>query len=153
MERFVPKNGVPKNGFPIVFSKSDLAGGGLFLSRKFFLKKPNFPECAQVLLVTWVKLNSINAHLSPPPTYIAEECLLLVKLSASFWCSKVPLIRSGAAEYLLMVQQSAPYKLWCSRVHPSSAAECAPSGAAECPFWCSRVPPSGAKECLLLVQH
>ena len=68
MERFVPKNGVPKNGFPIVFSKSDLAGGGLFLSRKKILKKPNFLECAQVLLVTWVKLNSINTHLSTPPS-------------------------------------------------------------------------------------
>ena len=59
---------------------------------------------------------------------------------------------SGETECLLLVQHSAPYKLWCSRVHPSSAAECPPFGAAECPFWCKRVPPSGAAECPLLVQ-
>ena len=40
------------------------------MSRKQILKKPTFPECAQVLLVMWVKLKSINAHLSPPPTTI-----------------------------------------------------------------------------------
>ena len=39
MERFVPKNGVPKNGFPIVFSKSDLAGGGAFFEPNKFSEK------------------------------------------------------------------------------------------------------------------
>ena len=67
MERFVPKNGVPKNGFPIVFSKSDLGGGKQFFRRNFFLKKPNTPEYAQVLVVTCPRLNSVTALLSPPP--------------------------------------------------------------------------------------
>ena len=34
LDRFVPKNGVPKNGFPIVFSKSDLGGGDIFCDKK-----------------------------------------------------------------------------------------------------------------------
>ena len=46
LERFVPKNGVPKNEFSIVFSKSDFGGGGQFFPRHFFLKKPNTPEYA-----------------------------------------------------------------------------------------------------------
>ena len=66
MKRFVPKNGVPKNGFPIVFSKSDLGEGGHILWRHFFLKKPNTPEYAQVLVVTCPKLKSVAALLSPP---------------------------------------------------------------------------------------
>ena len=33
-ERFVPKNDVPKNGFLIVFSKSDLGGGGYIFCEK-----------------------------------------------------------------------------------------------------------------------
>ena len=36
VERFVPKKGVPKNGFPIVFFLSDLGGGGAV----FFAKHP-----------------------------------------------------------------------------------------------------------------
>ena len=59
---------VLKNGLPIVFSKCDLTrGGGLILSLIFGLKKPNLLECAKVLVVTWMKLDSINAHLSPHP--------------------------------------------------------------------------------------
>ena len=42
-----------KYGFPIVFSKSDLGGGDL--------------EYAQVLVVTWAKLNSVTALLSHRP--------------------------------------------------------------------------------------
>ena len=30
LEHFVPKKGVPKYGFPIIFSKSDLGVGGRF---------------------------------------------------------------------------------------------------------------------------
>ena len=36
MERFAQKSGVKKNGFPIVFSKSDLGGGGQFFAEIFF---------------------------------------------------------------------------------------------------------------------
>ena len=53
------------NRYFIVFSKSDLTRGG---SRNLFLKKPNDLECDLVLVVTWVKLNSNNALLSPPPS-------------------------------------------------------------------------------------
>ena len=34
LERFVPKNGVMKNGFPIVFSKSDLGMGDSYMEKK-----------------------------------------------------------------------------------------------------------------------
>ena len=43
VERFVPKNGVPKNGFPIVFSKSDLAGGGAYFEPKKNSEKTKLP--------------------------------------------------------------------------------------------------------------
>ena len=43
LERFVPKNDVPKNGLPIVFSKSDLGRGDIFFCQKIFLKKPKTP--------------------------------------------------------------------------------------------------------------
>ena len=68
MSRFVPKNGVPKNLFPVVFSKSDLGGGERFFRQKFFLKKPNTQEYAHVLVVMWAKLNSVTALLSHRPT-------------------------------------------------------------------------------------
>ena len=42
LERIVQKNGVPKNGFLIVFSKSDL-GGGTHFSPKFFSEKAKHP--------------------------------------------------------------------------------------------------------------
>ena len=62
--------GMSKNEFPIIFSKSDLTGVGQLMYQFFLLlKKPNLPERAQVLLVTWVKLNSVNAGLSPLPCY------------------------------------------------------------------------------------
>ena len=54
-----------KNGFLIAFSKSDLGGGADFVTKKF-LKKPNKPEYAQVLVVTCPKLNSVAALLPPP---------------------------------------------------------------------------------------
>ena len=47
MERFVSKNGVPKNGFPIVFSKSDLVGGGTVFSPTFFSEKAKHPGIGQ----------------------------------------------------------------------------------------------------------
>ena len=65
---FHPKKWRSKNGFPIVFSESDLGGGGQFFRQHFFLKKPNTPEYAQVLVVTWAKPNSVTALLSPHPT-------------------------------------------------------------------------------------
>ena len=42
-------------------------GGGLILGRNFFLKKPNTPEYAWVLVVMCPKLNSAAALLSPSP--------------------------------------------------------------------------------------
>ena len=54
--------------FPLYFEKVIWVGGGLFFGRIFFLKKPNTPEYAQVLVVTWAKLNSVTALLSPRPT-------------------------------------------------------------------------------------
>ena len=53
------------NGFPIVFSKSDFGGGDTFFCQNCCLKKPNTPKYAQV---TWAKLNSVTALLSPSPT-------------------------------------------------------------------------------------
>ena len=85
MERFVPKNGVPKNGFPIVFSKSDLGGGGHIFRRNFFLKKPNTPEYAQVLVVTCPKLNSVTALLSPHPTFATLGLLKDIKSIGRFY--------------------------------------------------------------------
>ena len=61
MERFVQYLKKSKNGFPIVFSKCDLA----FFLRNFFLNKPNIPKYAQDLVVTWVKPNSITDLLYP----------------------------------------------------------------------------------------
>ena len=55
-----PKKWRSKNGFPIVFSKSDFGGGDSFFCQTFFLKMPNTPEYAQVLVVTWVKPNSVT---------------------------------------------------------------------------------------------
>ena len=44
LERFVLKNGVPKNEFAIVFSKSDLGGGGdIFFSDFFLSEKAKHP--------------------------------------------------------------------------------------------------------------
>ena len=67
-ECFVPKNAVPKNGFPIVFSKSDLGGGGTYFVTNIFSEKAKHTEYAQVLVVTCPKPNSVAALLSPPPT-------------------------------------------------------------------------------------
>ena len=60
--------------FPLLFEKSNLGGGKLFLTN-FFLKKPNTPEYAQVLVVMWAKLNSVTVLLStPPPLKITWKC-------------------------------------------------------------------------------
>ena len=40
---FCHKNGVPKNGFPILFSKSDLGGGDRFFA-EFFSEKAKHPR-------------------------------------------------------------------------------------------------------------
>ena len=57
-----------KNWFPIEFSKCDLDGGDIFSHWKKTLKKSNTLECAQDLVVTWVKLDCVNALLSPGPS-------------------------------------------------------------------------------------
>ena len=67
LERFGQYLKKRKNGFSILFSKCDLAGWDTFFHRNFFLKKPNTSECAQVLVVTWVKLDCVEALLSPDP--------------------------------------------------------------------------------------
>ena len=55
-----------------------MAGGDTFFHQKIFLKKPNTSECAQVLVVTWVKLDCVEALLSPPPTtsHDMEACIV-----------------------------------------------------------------------------
>ena len=53
--------------FPLYFEKVIWVGGGNFFRQIFFLKKPNTPEYAQVLVVTWAKPNSVTALLSPRP--------------------------------------------------------------------------------------
>ena len=47
-----------KNGFPLVFSKSDLGGGAVFFCWNLFRKKPNTPEYAQDLVVMWTHLTN-----------------------------------------------------------------------------------------------
>ena len=44
MERFVPKNGILNNRFPIVISKSDLDGGGIFLLPTFISENTEHRE-------------------------------------------------------------------------------------------------------------
>ena len=53
--------------FPLYFQNVIWPGGDTFFHQNFFLKKPNTSECAQVLVVTWVKLDCVEALLSPPP--------------------------------------------------------------------------------------
>ena len=43
VDRFVKKNGVSKNGFPVVFTKSDLAGGGGTLNLPKKIRKSQTP--------------------------------------------------------------------------------------------------------------
>ena len=52
--------------FPLYFEKVIWVGGGHFFRRNFFLKKPNTPEYAQVLVVTCPKPNYVAALLSLP---------------------------------------------------------------------------------------
>ena len=66
-ERFVPKNNVPRNGFPIVFSKSDLGGGAYFLHIFFFFLTEHPGIYTQVLLLMCTILDSVTALLSPSP--------------------------------------------------------------------------------------
>ena len=54
--------------FPLYLEKGIWVGEGIFFPRNFFLKKPNTPEYAQVLVVTCPKLNFVTALLSPHPT-------------------------------------------------------------------------------------
>ena len=79
-----------KNGFSIVFSKCDLARGDTFFHQKFFLKKPNTSECVQVLVVTWVKLDCVEALLSPPPL---DNAALIYSYAFSLHWD--PIIRGG----------------------------------------------------------
>ena len=57
-----------KKDFPLYFQKVIWVRGDNFLQNFFFLKKPNTPEYAQVLVVMWAKPNSVTALLSPRPT-------------------------------------------------------------------------------------
>jgi hypothetical protein len=58
----------------IAFSKKGIwvGGGGQFVHQKYCLKKPNTPEYAQDLVITWAKLNSVTALLSPRPNEITQ---------------------------------------------------------------------------------
>ena len=89
LDLFVSKNGVPKNGFLIVFSKSDLGWGGgwVVFSPNFFLEKAKHPKYAQVLVVTCPKLNSVTALLSPPP----KNRSVIVSNEQSEYVFKMPL--------------------------------------------------------------
>ena len=53
-----------KMNFPLYFEKVIWVGWDIFFCRNVLLKKPNTSEYAQVLVVTWVKLDSVNALLS-----------------------------------------------------------------------------------------
>ena len=66
--------------FPLYFQNLIWPGGTSFFIKNLFLKKPNTWECSQVLVVTWVKLDCVEALLSPDPIYWSlscEECRLL----------------------------------------------------------------------------
>ena len=54
-------------------------GGGQFFRRIFFLIKPITTEYAKVLVVTWAKLNSVSALLSPRPTVKVQSIQALPK--------------------------------------------------------------------------
>ena len=56
--------------FQLYFQKVILVGGQFFLHH-LGLKKPNTPEYAKVLFITWAKLSSVTALLSPHPTSTA----------------------------------------------------------------------------------
>ena len=58
-----------QNRLIMVFWKSDLNGGELFLGSFFKMKKPNTLEHATVLVVTWEKLDCIKTLLSRAPIY------------------------------------------------------------------------------------
>ena len=60
-----------KMDFPSYFQKVIWVGGTHFFRRHFYLKKPNTPEYAQVLVLTCPKINSVTALFSPPPPTIA----------------------------------------------------------------------------------
>ena len=65
-----------KKIFHCIFKKWFGCGGGgveKILWRKNILKKPNTPECAQVLVVTCPKPNFVAALLSPPPPVIVVK--------------------------------------------------------------------------------
>ena len=68
MERFVQKNGVPKNGFPIVFKKSDLARGGAFFEPKFFSEKAKLPGMCPSFAGNVGETQFHQCPFIPPPT-------------------------------------------------------------------------------------
>ena len=53
--------------FPLYLQNVIWPGGFIFFINFFFLKKPNTLEFAQVLVVTWVRLDCVEALLSPDP--------------------------------------------------------------------------------------
>ena len=88
LERFNHPKFFLKNWFPILFSKSDLGGGGgrIFWRNKL-LKKPNTSGYAQVLVVTWAKLNSITALLSPRPSMAFNLfCKATLVTQSNYFC-------------------------------------------------------------------
>ena len=62
-----------KKNLRLYFQKKLLGwGGGQFVLQKYCLKKPNTPEYAHDLVITWAKLNSVTALLSPRPNEITQ---------------------------------------------------------------------------------
>ena len=57
----------PEKAWKHKLSKSDFGRGTFFFNDLFSLKKSNNLEYAQVLGVMWVKFDSVNDLLSPPP--------------------------------------------------------------------------------------
>ena len=60
--------------FPLYFQKVIWPGGDCFYYQKKILKKPNTSEYAQVLVVTWAKLNSVTALLPHSPYNAQWTC-------------------------------------------------------------------------------
>ena len=59
-----------KNGFPIVFSKSDLAGIGSIFLRIFFLKEPNTPKICLSLGGSMPDAQIKQCPLAPSPILV-----------------------------------------------------------------------------------
>ena len=93
MERFVQKNGVPKNGFPIVFSKSDLAGGGAFFEPKSFSEKAKLPGMCPSFAGN-VGETQFHQCQFIPPSYEYQ-------INTDFWITPV---KSGLNTFLLKLE-------------------------------------------------